>query len=132
MDHHSSVVMIAVAFGLFTKHLLIDFLLQTPYQYLNKGTYGHLGGLIHAFLHGAVTWGVMAYVMGPSHLLATTIIALIEAVVHYHIDWAKVNITKRHGWTCDKHEQYWKLLGLDQYLHSVTYIVIMSVVVFLP
>lgn len=132
MDHHSAAIMVAIAFGLFTKHLLVDFLTQTPYQYRNKGIYGHPGGIIHASLHGIVTWGVMAYVLGPTHLLAVTIIALAEAVTHYHIDWAKVNITKRNGWTCDKHEQFWKLLGLDQYLHSVTYIVIMSVVAFLP
>src|SRR5690606_10987786 len=33
------------------KHFVADFLLQTPYQFLNKGRYGHPGGLIHAGIH---------------------------------------------------------------------------------
>lgn len=37
---------------LFTKHFIIDFLLQGQYQWKNKGTYGHPGGLLHSALHG--------------------------------------------------------------------------------
>ena len=30
------------------KHFIADALLQRPYQYLNKGIYGHPGGIVHA------------------------------------------------------------------------------------
>jgi hypothetical protein len=33
---------------LMVKHAVADFYLQTPYQFLNKGKYGHPGGFIHA------------------------------------------------------------------------------------
>ncbi len=34
--------------GFLCTHFLVDFVLQTPFQYRNKGTYGHAGGLLHA------------------------------------------------------------------------------------
>jgi len=33
---------------LFTKHFVLDFPLQTKFQWSNKGTYGHPGGLLHS------------------------------------------------------------------------------------
>ena len=51
MEHLALLALAAVAV-LMVKHALADFYLQTPYQYLNKGTYGHPGGLLHA----AFTW----------------------------------------------------------------------------
>lgn len=43
-------------FLLFTKHFIVDFPLQWEYQWKNKGTYGHPGGIIHAALHGIGTY----------------------------------------------------------------------------
>ncbi len=40
---------------LMVKHAVADFFLQTPYQYCNKGTYGHPGGFLHAGIHVALT-----------------------------------------------------------------------------
>ncbi len=38
--------------ALFTKHFVCDFPLQAfPFMYRNKGTYGHPGGLLHAYIH---------------------------------------------------------------------------------
>ncbi|MCX6783368.1 MAG: hypothetical protein NTZ20_05315 [Candidatus Levybacteria bacterium] len=39
-------------FYLQIKHFLIDWFLQFPYEYKNKGTYGHWGGIRHAFKNG--------------------------------------------------------------------------------
>lgn len=47
------ILMIAL---LFTKHFIIDFPLQTKYQWSNKGIYGHPGGILHAGLHGIGTF----------------------------------------------------------------------------
>lgn len=103
---------------LFSKHLIIDFPLQNRYQYSNKGTYGHPGGVLHAVLHGVGT-AVCLYWFAP---VACVSLGILDTFLHYHIDWAKMNINKKLGWGPTTHEQFWWLLGLDQYAHAVTYI----------
>ena len=77
-------------FWLFVKHFICDFPLQAyPWMYRNKGTYGHLGGVAHASIHAAGT----AMVLAPFIGLAALKFALIDAIVHYHIDWAKMNVS---------------------------------------
>ena len=50
MDTHLAAVFWSVL--LFeAKHFLCDFVLQTRYQLLNKGIYGHPAGLVHAGTH---------------------------------------------------------------------------------
>lgn len=109
---------------LFTKHFIIDFLLQKPYQYLNKGTYGHPGGILHAGLHGLGTF--LCFIFFAPAL--AFFVAVADTVIHYHIDWAKVKINSIMEWKPDRHEQYWWLLGLDQYLHALTYILFVSII----
>ncbi len=102
---------------LVTKHCIVDFPLQTKFQYSNKGTYGHPGGILHAGLHGLGTY-LCLFAFTPIAVW----MAFVDAVVHYHIDWAKMNLNSRLGWGANTHEQFWWLLGLDQYLHYITYI----------
>lgn len=112
--------MLELLFWLFTKHFIIDFPLQaSPYQYKNKGTYGHPGGLVHSGLHLLGTLIVMLFFVSPFMAL---VIAIADGVIHYHIDWAKMNINAKMGWGPTTHEQYWSLLGFDQYLHAMTYL----------
>ena len=40
---------------LLIKHCLCDFVLQTPWQLAQKGTYGAPGGLVHSGIHVAGT-----------------------------------------------------------------------------
>jgi hypothetical protein len=54
MPELALLVLAAVAV-LLVKHAVADFYLQTPYQYLNKGIYGHPGGLLHSGIHVALT-----------------------------------------------------------------------------
>lgn len=103
---------------LFTKHFIVDFPLQTRYQWSNKGTYGHGGGILHAWLHGMGTL-LCFYWFAP---VAAWYLALADMVIHYHIDWAKMNLNAKLGWGPTTHEQFWWLLGLDQFLHALTYI----------
>ena len=51
-----------------------------------------------------------------------------DTFIHYHIDWAKMNLNARMGWGANTHEQFWWLLGLDQYLHALTYIGLIAMV----
>ncbi len=109
------------------KHTVGDFFLQTSYQYLNKGIYGHRGGLIHSALHALLTIPVFLVLPPSSALLAIAIIAG-EFVVHYHLDWSKEQLIKRYGLT---HEDpwFWHLFGLDQLGHMVTYVAIIAILI---
>ncbi len=86
MPEHAILVLAAVAL-LMLKHTAADFFLQTPYQYLNKGTYGHPGGILHSAIHVALT-PLVYLVLLPGSLTIAAAIAVGEFVVHYHVDWA--------------------------------------------
>ena len=125
-----TITALLILIALFTKHFIIDFPLQYPYQWKNKGTYGHPGGLLHAGLHAWATYVII--------FLATDFVdgwplaimfGLLDGFLHYHIDWAKMNINKRMGWRPDTHPEFWTLMGLDQLLHALTYIFIVFMVI---
>ena len=117
---------ILVLFFMFMmKHFIVDFLLQFRYQWSNKGTYGHPGGLLHAGLHGVGT--ALCLLIFPWEDIL--FLALMDAVFHYHIDWAKMNLNAKLGWTPTTHEEFWWLLGLDQLLHMLTYLAIIALVI---
>ncbi|HLO23555.1 MAG TPA: DUF3307 domain-containing protein [Methyloceanibacter sp.] len=110
---------------LMLKHTIADFFLQTPYQYLNKGTYGHPGGLVHAGIHVALT-PLVYLLLVPSSLLLAGAIALGEFAVHYHVDWLKEQVTHRNGWTT-RDPGFWHALGADQLVHGVTYLTLVAI-----
>jgi hypothetical protein len=103
------------------KHFVVDFLLQNKFQWSNKGTYGHFGGVLHATLHGIGTYLCFLPFLSNGEAYIS---GLIDGFIHYHIDYFKMNINKQMGWTATTHEQFWWLLGLDQFLHSLTYLAI--------
>lgn len=88
-------------------------------MYKNKGTYGHIGGLVHSLLHGISTFCIALFF---TDVHTSFIVGIIDEVLHYHIDWAKMNINKKFGWTATNSENFWKLVGVDQTLHLLTYI----------
>lgn len=106
------------------KHFIFDYLLQTPFQFKNKGTYGHPGGVIHAGLQAIGTVAAFA-VIPPGWGLGIAII-VGEFIIHYHIDWLKeqtlrrLQLTTNDGW-------YWRIYGVDQLLHQVTYVAIAAI-----
>jgi hypothetical protein len=126
MPQIALLVLAAVAVLMF-KHAVADFYLQTAYQYLNKGTYGHPGGFIHAAIHVALT-PLVYLVLGPGSLVIAGAIALGEFLLHYHIDWAKEQITHGNGWTAQD-RGFWFALGTDQLLHGLTYLAIVAVLI---
>ncbi len=108
---------------LFVKHFICDFPLQVfPWMYHNKGKYGHPGGLAHAGLHGVGTLTVLAFWLGTDAWM----FALADAVIHYHIDWAKMNTSQRFNLKPDNSDWFWILLGFDQLLHHLTYFAIVA------
>lgn len=110
---------------LFTKHFVCDFLLQGPYQYKNKGEYGHPGGLIHAAYQSVGTYAVLITYVSWVHLVVA---CLVEFAIHYHIDWAKINLNRRWNLTPVNSDYYFWMLGADQYLHYLTYLLIVYMV----
>jgi hypothetical protein len=120
-----AILVLAAVGVLMLKHAAADFFLQTPFQYCNKGIYGHPGGFLHAGIHVALT-PLVYLLVAPASLLLAASIALGEFVVHYHIDWAKEQITRRAGYT-PQTPRFWHALGIDQLLHGLTYLVIVGV-----
>ena len=114
--------MISIVILFFIKHFLADFVFQTTYQWSNKGTFLHPGGLIHSGIHAALTTIILLiYDVCFIELIA------LDFVAHYVIDYCKVNINKKFNWTPDTY-WFWVLTGLDQLLHYLTYIVILYLI----
>jgi Protein of unknown function (DUF3307) len=126
MPELARLVLVAVAILLF-KHTVADFYLQTAYQYLNKGKYGHPGGILHAGIHTALT-PLVYLVLAPGSLLVAGGIALGEFLLHYHIDWLKAQVTHRNGWTAQD-RGFWYALGTDQFLHGLTYLAMVALLI---
>lgn len=101
------------------KHFLLDFVYQPPYQWKNKGTYGHLGGIVHAGQHSLATLVLLCFF---THPVAALWLAVMEFFIHYHMDWFKMNLNARKGWKCNTHNEFWILTGFDQLVHALTYI----------
>jgi hypothetical protein len=132
---------------LFLKHLIVDFFLQTPYMATNKGTYGHWGGISHALLHslGSIIALIIAYYLMDMPMqfflqwcaTATVILALVDGVIHYHMDWFKTWWGKKKnykshpdlGCTMKQCRSYWQWMGIDQAVHTMTYVGMFAFVV---
>ncbi len=119
---------VLVALALFqVKHYLADFYWQTGWMVRTKGRYGHPGGLAHSGLHGVLSMSVL---LVTAHWMPALIVALVifEMIVHYHIDWFKSWIVVRGG--IGEHDSaYWKVFGLDQAAHQLTYIGLIAILI---
>lgn len=104
------------------KHLFCDFVYQPPVMWMNKGNLRHYGGYLHSGFHSLVTLAILLLFTTNWSLIAALI--TFEFVAHYVIDYSKMNINAKFKYKCDKHNEFWLLLGLDQYLHQMTYIII--------
>lgn len=114
-------LVLLLLFLLITKHYVCDFVLQSfPWMYLNKGTYGHPGGIVHALIHLVGTLGVILPVLGGTTVVLW--VAFVEFVAHYNIDWAKVKYCTYRKWGPLNSSEYWWILGFDQYLHGICYL----------
>ncbi len=121
MTDASDVILLSVAY-LLIKHAVADFFLQTPFQYRNKGTYGHPGGLLHCAIHLVLTIPVFL-IAAPSGLQLVVVILIGEFVLHYHVDWCKELAVKHYDWTPEK-SAFWRAMGIDQLAHGLTYVAI--------
>ena len=109
------------------KHFVLDFVYQPPWQWKNKGTFGHPGGIAHSGQHALGTMMILFMFVPPWTAAA---IALVEFIIHYVTDWSKMNINKAKGWAANTHNEFWILMGADQLVHSMTYIAIVAAVAY--
>jgi len=104
---------------LFIKHWYIDFVNQTNEEVQGKGIYGNAHGLMHSIKHGLASAVIFGFFVHDFEV--AVIWGFIDFVLHYHIDWAKMNINRRYGYTIEM-PQFWAWLGADQLAHSFTYL----------
>lgn len=128
MEHIESANLVLLAMGyLLVKHAVADFLLQTSYQRATKGTYGAPGGFTHCLTHVALTAPILAIFPGLGLAFGAALLAG-EFIVHYHLDWLKDQMVRRHGWT--SHDTaFWWALGIDQLMHGLTYVALLLLAV---
>lgn len=117
--------MLTLLTALTVKHFVFDFLYQPPYQWQNKGTYGHWGGLVHSGQHAVASFLILLFFTASP---VAAVLAILEFFIHYHMDWFKMNYNKRKGWTATTHNEFWVLMGFDQLVHSLTYILMVALV----
>ena len=109
------------------KHAIADFMLQTRYQWSNKGRYGHPGGLLHAGIH-LVCSAPLLLILPPPSLGYGLAVLGAEFLVHYHCDWTKEQVGKRLGLTFTD-DGFWRAMGIDQLVHGLTYIAMVRALV---
>jgi hypothetical protein len=119
----STILLALLAFQI--KHYIFDFVLQTPYQFTNKGSYGHPGGIVHAGLHALGSIPALLILAAPLGLLSAIILG--EFVVHYHVDWSKEQLV-RHFHLAEPQPTFWYVFGADQLAHQLTYIAMVAIV----
>ena len=104
---------------LFVKHWYIDFVNQSMEEVHGKGIYGNAHGLMHSIKHGVATF--LIFLAFTWDFPYSVVIGYIDFALHYHIDWAKININKRWNYTVEN-PKFWAWLGADQLAHSLTYL----------
>jgi hypothetical protein len=120
---NSALLLLLAAFQV--KHFLGDFVFQNQYILANRRLWGHPGGLLHAGIHVALTLPILLLADIPWDV--TCYILIGEFLFHYHLDWAKDRLNHAMGWT-PANKQFWWLVGVDQGLHQLSYLVIAGIV----
>lgn len=111
----TTALILLALFGI--KHFIADFCLQNEKMVQEKGIYGKLGGIQHSSIHAILTFIVLyGITLEPT---VSLILAYIDGILHYHIDWTKQQLTRRLTYT---DRLWWFYMGLDQTLHHLTYI----------
>lgn len=118
-DAISQVLLFLVLFQV--KHFICDGPLQTSAMVRDKGHYGRWLGFLHAGIHG--TGALVALVVFGLPLKLGLGLALLDFVVHYHVDFSKEQIVRRAGWTTSV-PQFWWALSADQMMHQLTYLLL--------
>ena len=104
------------------KHWYADFKIQTYMQTVKKGVWLDPVGMSHTGDH---IWTTMLCLFlfsfyHPIPVLTIVVVALLEGLYHYLIDYTKV----KNGCKDNTKPLFWKQFGLDQLAHQTSYLVI--------
>jgi hypothetical protein len=117
--------MLIVLIWLQVKHWIVDFVLQTENQIKSKGIYGAGAGIGHSLEHAIGTLAALTVASFYVELTVFWIIvtAVVDGVLHYHIDWVKMKWGNNDITT----KAFWSHLGLDQMAHQICYLFLIIV-----
>jgi hypothetical protein len=116
------------------KHIFVDYVLQRIFKPKNKRRYGGRDGIMHANLHADTTfvlvtcWLLATHGASVSHLVTGLLMALIDGISHYHIDWVKSNLVHKYR-LLTKPRLLFLANAIDQLLHITFYIIIIKIVI---
>lgn len=99
--------------------MLADYFLQTKFMLDGRGQYLHLGRLLHVGVHALGS--LLAFALVGTPLAFIIPVAILEAAVHFHVDWWKGRHTADQKLT-PADAAYWRASGVDQALHQLTYV----------
>jgi Protein of unknown function (DUF3307) len=106
------------------KHFVCDGPLQTADMVISKGFYGQAMGLLHSALHGIGT--LFVFLLFGYSALVSLGLAVIDFVIHYHVDYIKENLVRGAGWT-PSDAKFWWALSADQMTHHLTYLGLIAI-----
>ncbi|MCE8511963.1 DUF3307 domain-containing protein [Ruegeria pomeroyi] len=101
------------------KHMFADFFLQTPRMLSGRCQYWHLGRAQHAGIHALGS--VLLFLVVGAPAVFALVIAVLEWVVHFNIDYGKASYSDRNALQPNQ-AKYWYAMGFDQFLHQLTYL----------
>jgi hypothetical protein len=104
------------------KHWYIDFVNQTDSEVAHKGVYLDWRGVQHSVKHGVATFLIL-FLFAPVGW--AVFLAILDTVLHYHIDWLKMNKGNRDIRT----KEFWNHLGMDQMAHQLGYLLIVGILI---
>lgn len=110
--------------GLQAKHFIADYLLQPSWMIAGKASFAKPGGYAHVAVHALGSLLVLTLAGVSAAMIAGLIIA--EAVVHYVIDYVKARWSLARP-TDPARKSYWAAHGADQFMHQLTYALMLFV-----
>ena len=107
------------------KHWYADFVIQTYMQTVKKGVWLNPIGISHSIDH---VWGTLVVLLilnffVPISVSTILIIALVEGMIHYCIDFVKV----KYGCKDNTKPLFWNQFGMDQLAHQACYLIIAAI-----
>lgn len=115
-NYGNEISILGCMFFLVTKHLICDFYLQTEEMVKRKGTLFDIIGFSHSIIQGIGTF--VCIVWFTNSFNEAVFLSIVDMLLHYIIDFIKMNF----GCPDIRNRKFWNHIGLDQYLHYVTYI----------
>ena len=99
------------------KHAFVDLFLQSLHHNMKKRNY--FGGWPHYTEHAVATFVVVIWFTSFPFCI---LIALLDGVLHWHIDYTKHVVQTKWNITPTNNKQlYWCIQAVDQSLHFITY-----------